>query len=154
MNPTDTNPYGAHSQVAPFPDELADIIDNMTYRPGWAFSLEHIDRGQGSEGLTFIVTSVGYDTYNVELGQTYRVRHYRPVPPAAYNRQSWLRWVLDQMIEIETHEACEFMVVDGKRPFAPVHAPGFDPYVVREVAQIEDVETTYKVERKEGSQSG
>lgn len=150
---TDTNPYGASSQVAPFPTELDAIIDGLEYRPGWRFSLEHLDRGQGSEGLTFVVYSLGYDTYNVERGENYRVVHYMPVPPAAYNRQSWLRWVFDQLRAIETHECGEFMVVNGKRPFAPVHAPGFDPYVVREVAQVEDVETTFRGERKKGSQS-
>lgn len=134
----------ANTNEAPYPADLEGIVDSLTYRPGWQFKLASIDRGQGSEGLTFIVTSLGYDTYNPERGEMYRVHHYFPVPPAAYNRQSWLRWVLDCLIEIETHEVCEFMVVDGERPFAPVHAPGFNPYVVREVAKPEDVRTTFR----------
>lgn len=142
-----------NENTAPYPDALAEIVADLEYRPGWTFKLEHIDRGQGSEGLTFIVTSLGYDTYHPERGENYGVYHYFPVPPAAYVRSSWLRWVLDRLIEIETHEACEFMVVDGKRPFAPVHAPGHDPYAVREVARIEDVETDFRGERHEGSQA-
>lgn len=140
-------------QVAPYPDDLYDIVYSLKYRPGWTYRLDNIGRGQGSTGLTFIVQTVGYDTYNIDAGETYRVNHFFIVPTASYNRQSWLRWVLDRFIDIETHEACEFMLVDGKRPFAPIHAPGFDPYVVREVGSIEDVETTYKGERKEGSQA-
>jgi hypothetical protein len=144
---------GLNSQQAPFPQELADAVATATYRPGWTLQLVYVDRGQGSEGLTLDVVSKGFDTYNVERGENYRVHHYFPVPPAAYNRQSWLRWLLDCLVLIETHEACEFLVVAGRRPFAPVHAPGFDPYVVREVARVEDAETTFRGERHEGSQA-
>jgi hypothetical protein len=141
------------SQVAPFPEELEDIVMMLEYRPGWTFKLEDIDRGQGSKGLTFIVTSLGYDTYNPEQGENYRVHHYFPVPPAAFVRSSWQRWILDRLIELETHEACEFMAVNGGRPFAPIHAPGHDPYIVRELSRVEDVETTFRGERKAGSQA-
>lgn len=141
-----------NSNVAPFPGDLADVVSKASYRPGWTFALEHIDRGQGSEGLTLIVTSKGYDTYRPELGEFYRVHHYMPVPPAAYNRASWEEWLLDCLLKIEAHETCEFLVVDGRRPFAPVHAPGHDPYTVRRVSRVEDVETTFRGERREGSQ--
>lgn len=140
-----------NTQTAPFPDELADIVEKLTYRRGYAFELEHLDRGQGSEGLTFKVLSDQFDTYDPD--RRLRVWHFFPVPSAAYNRQSWLRWVLDRLVEIETHEACEFMVVDGQRPFAPNHGPGWDPYTVRELNTAEAAETSFRGERDEGSQS-
>jgi hypothetical protein len=99
------------------------------------------------------VESLGYNTYEVEAGQVYRVNHYFPVPPAAYKRESWEEWLLDCLLKIEAHEACEFLQIDGKRPFAPVHAPGHDPYVVRRVSRLEDAETTFRGERKVGSQA-
>ena len=139
-------------QTAPYPQALAEIVAGLSYRPGWEFGLADIDRGQGSEGLTLVVTSLGYDTYNPDRGETYRVNHYFIVPAAAYDRGSWTRWVLDRLVEIETHEACEFMVLDSKRPFAPNHGPGRDPYVIRELGTIEDAETTFRGERREGSQ--
>jgi hypothetical protein len=129
---------------APWPDELADLVSTLSYRPGWQFVLTEKDRGQGSAGLTFVVLARGYDTYNPERGETYHVRHLFPVPPASYNRQSWQRWILDRLIEIENHEVCEFMVVDGERPFAPIHAPGWDPYVVREETDPDAVRTTFR----------
>jgi len=135
---------------APFPEELSTIVESLEYRPGYLFQLAHEDRGQGSEGLTFKVLSDQVDTYDPE--RKLRVWHYFPVPPAAYNRESWLRWVLDRLIEIETHEACEFMVVDGKRPFAPNHGPGWDPYVVRELNTAEAAETSFEGTRDVGSQ--
>lgn len=137
------------SQKAAWPHELDRIVEHLEYRAGYEFRLAEIDRGQGSKGLTFMVLSDQFDTYRPE--NRLRVWHYFPVPPAAYNRQSWLRWVLDRLVEIETHEACEFMVVDGRRPFAPNHGPGWDPYTVRELNTAEAAETSFKGERDEGS---
>jgi hypothetical protein len=140
-----------NTNTAPFPDELADIVANLAYRPRWSFRLAEIDRGQGSEGLTLMVLSENVDTYHPE--NPLRVWHYFIVPAASYNRESWLRWVLDRLVEIETHEACEFMVVDGKRPFAPNHGPGYDPYQVRVLNTLEAAETSFRGDRDEGSQA-
>jgi hypothetical protein len=154
MTMTDEPTHEPITQVAPWPHELADIVANLAYRPGWSFRLDHLDRGQGSEGMTFRILSRGYDTYNPDRGENYQVWHYFIVPAASYNRRSWLRWVLDRLIDVETHEACEFMVVAGERPFAPNHGPGHDPYYVRELNTAEDAETSFRGERDEGSQDG
>lgn len=140
-------------QEAPFPTELADLVEKLDYRPGWRFELEHMDRGQGSEGLTFKVLSLGYDTYHPERGESYAVWHFFIVPAAAYDRRAWQRWILERLIEIETHECCEFMRVGRSRPFAPNHGPGRDPYQVLEVGTVEDAETSFRGDRDEGSQS-
>ena len=134
----------AMTQRAPWPIVLEGLIALTKYRPGWRLTLENVDRGQGSEGLTFCVRTIGYDTYNVEAGQTYGVIHYFPVPPAAYNEESWKRWILDRLIEVETHEACEFLVIDGTRPFAPHHGPGWDPYIVLHHGSDTDARTNFR----------
>lgn len=117
-------------QEAPYPDILADLVKQLDYRPGWQMYLteDDFDRGQGSKGLTFIAIGQYPDSYHLE--QTIRVSHYFPVPPAAYNEASWRRWLLDRILEIERHEACEFFQIDGERPYAPHHGPGNDPYIV------------------------
>lgn len=135
--------------VAPFPGELLELVETLEYRPGWTFKLEDIDRGQGSEGLTFMVKSLGYDTYNPQNGETYRVLHYFIVPAAAYDRRAWQRWILERLIEVETHECCEFMQVAGERPFAPNHGPGRDPYVVLEMGTDVDARTDFRGEVQE-----
>ena len=76
-------------QVAPYPDALAYLVERLSYRPGWTFELADLDRGQGSEGLTLIITTLGYNSYHPGRGENYRVNHYMPVPPAAFDVRSW-----------------------------------------------------------------
>jgi hypothetical protein len=117
-------------QEAPFPDELADLVAHLRYRPGWTFTLlpDHVrDRdAEGnvtSRGLTLDIVTLGYDSYHPERGETYGVHHYRIVPPATFNRQSWQRWLLDQVLAVEQHEACEFFALatpcEGSRRTGP-----------------------------------
>lgn len=140
-------------QRAPYPAELDDLVSKLAYRPGWRFELKHMERDEGCEGLTFVAYTLGYDTYHPENGETYGVFHYFPVPPATYNRQSWQRWLFDRVTEIEGHECCEFFQIGGGRPFAPNHGPGWNPYGVRELNAVEAAETTFRGERREGTQA-
>jgi hypothetical protein len=50
------------------------------------------------------------------------------------------------------HEGMEAAGEKVERPFAPNHGPGWDPYVVRELSRVEDAETTFRGERREGTQ--
>ena len=136
-------------QEAPFPYELAMLVDRLAYRPGWRFELAHIDRGQGSVGLTLDIITCGYNSYHPDRGETYHVHHYMPVPPAAYDRRSWQRWLFEQCLLVERHEACEFFVVDGERPYAPNHGPGNDPYIVAELTTDEARRTSFRGDVKE-----
>ncbi|HET7486822.1 MAG TPA: hypothetical protein VFJ85_02770 [Acidimicrobiales bacterium] len=168
-------------QVAPRPDALFELVGMVSYRPGWTFRLDDIDRGQGSEGLTLVITTCGYDSYHPDRGENYRVHttcgydsyhpdrgenyrvhHYMPVPPAAYDRRSWRRWLFEQLLLVERHEAMEFFrfewdeVVEGReiyldqtirhveRPYAPHHGPGNDPYIVFDLGTDEDRRTSFR----------
>lgn len=133
-------------QEAPYPAVLARLVAELTYRPGWTFRLDHVDRGQGSEGLTLDVTTLGYDSYHPERGESYRVHHYVPVPPAAFDERSWRRWLFEQLLLVERHEACEFFKLGGERPYAPHHGPGNDPYVVFELGTEVDKRTSFRGE--------
>jgi hypothetical protein len=138
---TETN-----AQTAPYPQELADLVESCAYRPGWRACLTptDFDRGQGSVGLTLVITTKGYDTYHPERGETYCVNHYFPVPPAAYDQRSWRRWLFEQFRLVEGHEAAEFFQVGGQRPYAPNHGPGRDPYTVHELGTDEDARTSFR----------
>lgn len=115
-------------QSAPYPQELDDLVGQLSYRD-WTFRLHDIDRGQNCEGLTFSV----YARVQNSLADDYQpmtVHHLFPVPAAAYNRTSWMRWLLDRLLEVESHEACEFFKINGERVFAPHHSEGEDPYII------------------------
>lgn len=130
------------TQQAPFPHELADLVNKLEYRPGWRFHLDHIDREQGSIGLTFQVFGKFPNSYRPD--EIMNVVHYFPVPPAAFNRQSWQRWLLDRLLELERHECCEFFQIDGERPYAPHHGPGNDPYIIFDHGSDEDARTSFR----------
>ncbi len=133
-------------QEAPDPEPLRRLVSLVSYRPGWKFRLEDIDRGQGSKGLTLVITTLGYNSYHPLDGETYRVNHYMPVPPAAFDERSWRRWLLEQFLLVERHEACEFFAIGGERPFAPSHGFGQDPYLIREVGTEEDRRMSFRNE--------
>lgn len=134
------------TQVAPYPVELEVIVENFKYKPGWLFLLQHMDRGQGSGGLTLVITTLTHESLHDKSSSFHewpviRVNHLFIVPAASYNRNSWMRWLLDRIIEVETHEACEFFRVYGERVYAPHHSEGEDPYIIW---QIGDAETARK----------
>ncbi len=133
-------------QVAPDP-KLFELVKRLRYKEGWRFSLTDIDRGQGSEGLTLTIDLTCKDSYHPET--TFRVLHYMIVPAAAFNERSWCRWLLDQILLVEQHEACEFFQIDGHRPYAPNHGPGNNPYTIFDQGFAEDAQTTFRGERFE-----
>lgn len=138
------------TQTAPFPTLLADLIDTFKYRPGWRFELvDPLERDPGSAGLTLIVTTKGYNSYHPEDGETYRVNHYFPVPPATYDRRSWRAWLHECLEKVERHELNEFFQDGEDRPYAPSHGPGNDPYITREVGTDVDRRTSFRGELNE-----
>jgi hypothetical protein len=73
-------------QEAPDPEPLVALVNDLGYKPGWSLWLGHRDRGQGSAGLTLIITIRGRDTYRPDTDIA--VSHYMIVPAAAYNERS------------------------------------------------------------------
>jgi hypothetical protein len=136
------------TQVAPYPHALMELVEVLTYRPGWGFELEDVDRGQGSMGLTLKILTKGYNSYHPDRGEYYSVCHYMPVPPAAFDKRSWQHWLFEQCLLVERHECCEFFQIAGEHPYAPSHGPGNDPYIVREVGTELDQRTSPRGEVK------
>jgi hypothetical protein len=141
------------TQYAPWPKALEEAVAEFEYMEGWRFSLADIPRdfedAGGREipiagGLTFIISVPCYDSYHPER---YRpVQHYHPVPAATFNRQSWERWMFDRLIDTLTHEAGEWSKFGDRRPFAALHGPGDNPYVVHEMATQLQRSTSYRGE--------
>jgi hypothetical protein len=129
-------------QVAPYPWKLQRLVDHLRYKPGWEFALYSLDRGQGSEGLTLQIVIAAPDTN--DLDRTIHVAHFMIVPAASYNEESWRRWLFDQILLVEQHEAMEFFKVYGVKPFAPLHGEGQDPYRIAELTTAEDRAKTFR----------
>lgn len=136
-------------QCAPFPNVLKDLVERLSYRPGWIFKLSDVNRDKDINGnivgygLTLDVVTLGRNSYRLDDGETYRVHHYFIVPAATYDERAWTRWLFNRLIDVETHECMEFFKIDKKRPYAPSHGPGNDPYVVRERQTEEDAHTMF-----------
>lgn len=131
------------TQSAPWPEELADLVIKVRYRPGWMVGVfDDYDRGQGSRGTTLIITTNTINSYAPH--QPLRVNHLFPVPPAAYDRRSWQRWLFECFHQVELHECAEFFTVDGVKPYAPSHGPGNDPYMIREVGSDVDRRISFR----------
>jgi hypothetical protein len=128
-------------QEAPDPRALYDLVEQLDYK-GWEVYLTDLDRGQGSAGLTLVITREGPDTYHPE--RVIRVNHYMPVPPAAYTVASWQRWLFEQFLLVERHEAAEFFTISGNRPFAPNHGFGEDPYTIHDLTTDEQRRTSFR----------
>ena len=95
--------------------QLEQLLSELHYRPGWRFQLEVL-----RQQLILRIMTTGYDSYHPELGQHYHTSHIFPVPQTP--PPSWQRWVLDQILLVETHEAMEFFRVGEFHPFAPLHS--------------------------------
>lgn len=70
-------------------------------------------------------------TWNTDTFNPPNMRHTRHefvVPMATYNKDTWIRWVFDAILAIETHETCEWFLVNGERIYSPHHGNGEDPY--------------------------
>src|SRR5436190_947437 len=119
---------GEMRQVAPYPDELARLVEELTYRPGWSFTLADCGRHAGARGLTLIVAVDTVNSY--EHAEPYTVTHYLWVPPESYGRQAWARWLLEQILLVQRHEAMENFAIAGDRLFAPGHGGGHSPYYI------------------------
>lgn len=139
-------------QYGPYPHALADIVGRLRYRPGWAFGLRDMKRdpadthGAAAGGLTLVVFADVDDAYEPDRRRP--VNHYFPVPAATFNEAAWLRWLLDCVLLVEQHEACEWFRLDGGdqdvRPFAPTHGPGENPYSIKELATDEARRTSFR----------
>jgi hypothetical protein len=137
-------------QQAPDPVALRELVDGCSYRPEWRVWLDDdCERDKDADGnvighgLTLVIQTFGYNSRHPERGQYYAVHHYFIVPAATYDICSRSRWLLEQFLKVEAHEACEFFSIDGDFPYAPSHGPGNDPYMIRELGSELDQRTKF-----------
>lgn len=129
------------------PQELIEMIRTLKYKAGWQFAYERFNlivridcedstgRFQRQQELRSDPNNFGHHLYSDR--QNFYVIHTIGVPPAEIfmNNLAEMRgWLMDAIINIERHEACEFFKLpDGKGgyyvPFYP-HSEDHGPYSV------------------------
>jgi len=116
------------TQTAPFPEALEAVLSGLTFMPGWTFELRDAPRHAGAYGLTLIIAIETVDAYEPDTHPSFLATHYLSVPPMSYDYRNWARWVLEQILLVQRHEAMEAFLVNGERLFAPGHGGGNDNY--------------------------
>jgi hypothetical protein len=116
-------------------DILRELVSKVKCKPGWTFRMVDEDGA-----LRMVIRIDCVDAFDSEKGML--LDHYFPVPTTTYNEKSWRRWIFECCRGVENHELGEFFVIDGERPFAPMHGPGENPYVVSEVRSETEARTT------------
>src|SRR4051812_42808834 len=124
---------------------LQALVNKVTCKPGWTFRLLKVDEPDKSKVWRLVISVEGFDSRTWSStwpnAMTLTTSHYFPVPEATYNEKSWRRWLFDRCCKVENHEMSEWFMIGDERPFAPLHGPGCDPYVVRELSTSEEVRT-------------
>jgi len=95
-------------------DVLRNLIEEVTYRPGWTIKVHRPDPYQG------VYVSIIAKVENAyQHNEMIELRIHSPVPPmrTAADFYQWLCWRLTQ---IAIHESMEFFHVAGK-PWADPH---------------------------------
>lgn len=92
------------------------MIPDIAYKPGWRFKVG------GPAGRFLCVFATTPDSSDPRRLRT--TQHMRQLPASGEDFSDWLwRFILD----VERHEAGEFLRIDGERPFFPGHGDD-DPY--------------------------
>jgi len=106
----------------------ATLVPTLAYKPGWTFKI-------GGPGRQFLcVFARTTDSQNPATERT--TQHMFPLP-AVTDAREFLRWVFEQLLLAELHEAGEFFSAGGHCPFFPHHQDEGSPY-----ERVERWETT------------
>jgi len=103
---------------------LAGLVASIAYKPGWRFKLS------GPNGRWLCVYAETVDSQAQD--RTRLTQHQFELPDPLPADRELVRWVLERLLLVEQHEACEFLKVDGFAPFFPNHQDEGSPYVLVE----------------------
>jgi hypothetical protein len=115
---------------------LTDLLSRFRYKPGWSFNL---DCTFSTSRPNLLITLHGPDSVN---GGLTKVVHATPLPSFT-PPERWEDWLLETILKIETHEACEFFTVDDAAPYFPEHGSS-------RAYQVRRREKPFPVKRPEG----
>ena len=93
----------------------------LSYKPGWTFKIG------GPLGRYLCVYASTIDSQ--DRSSTRLTQHMFEIPANDFpDEHTAARWIFDQLLLCELHEAGEFFEVDGFAPFFPNHQDEGSPY--------------------------
>lgn len=115
---------------------LAEMLKRhkVTYKEGWTIEISEYSPAIGC-------LRIGVPTTDSITGMPTRITHQIRVPPITVPNgdEGYVRrWLFEQLVNVEKHEAMEFFAIDGKAPFFPDHSR---PYEVREKEEWRQITT-------------
>jgi hypothetical protein len=103
---------------------VEDWLKSVKYKLGWTFRVVYTATGWlASEQVVAIAITM--QVPHRDTGEIIPVVLHRAVPHhilESFDSHGFFRWLRHCIHELETHEADEFLIIDGKRMFDP-HAP-------------------------------
>lgn len=109
-------------------DILEGLLDEIEYRREEPPDFRRFRLARDDEHNYAILSIFTYNINTYKQDEKRHTRHEFLVPVATYNRDTWIRWVFDNIVAIETHETAEWFFVNDERIYAPHHGNGEDPY--------------------------
>jgi len=115
--------------------EITDYVSSFSYKPGWSLAIyapgegydiadlfsgrqeKNLEAGVSGHRLTMTLTVL--DSLDDRQGSYVALVIDFPVPQLLRNRTELLQWVLSCVLELEAHEAREWLKVGDSTPFDP-----------------------------------
>jgi hypothetical protein len=99
--------------------KVRELLRRFTYKPGWRFKIagdyEDPPRPPGPGAIQ--VTFQAPDAYHPK--RVVPIISVIAIPDQPEDEDRLARWLFDRILDIERHEAGEWFVIDGRRPFDP-----------------------------------
>lgn len=111
---------------------IKELLKDVTYRDGWKLSVFAIGSHDGV-GRIYSALKIEIECEDSQKDdKKIQLEHRFQIPPFLMDEDETLRWILDCIITVERHEACEWLKVKGVSPFLPDHDFDGDPYRIPE----------------------
>lgn len=104
-------------------EDLRWLLGRISYKPDWSFNIKNY-AGDSS------VFEISIKTIDSNGGAPLLINHHFPIPLKGFG-YDLERWVLDCILMVEQHEACEFFKLDGIQIYLPEHGPDGHPYKIK-----------------------
>jgi hypothetical protein len=98
------------------PPGLRQLLDELTYKPGWHFTLIPAEFARDVLGWELVISAWVPDIPGPGMR---RVRHPFPVPGYEMEPVAWQFWLLGRIDAAEHWETCAWFAVGQGRPFDP-----------------------------------